>query len=157
MIGALRKWLAGSEPVEAALSRARTAFDAGDIGGAFDIWHALAHQGVARAQANLGGLFATGNGVERDDDEAARWFRIAAEAGDSVAQQNLALLYYEGRGTDGDLTQAAHWYARAAEAGESEAQNMLSWMAYEGVGMERDVALARQAIAKAGDFLKRRL
>jgi uncharacterized protein len=70
VIGVLRKWLAGREPVDAAMAGARAAFDAGDIVAAFDIWHALAHQGVARAQANLGGLFSTGNGVERDDDEA---------------------------------------------------------------------------------------
>src|SRR5262245_25808896 len=84
---------------DAALARARQAFDSRDYATAHAIWRELAERGVPRAQSNLAGLYNYGWGVPRDDAAAAAWFRRAAEAGDPIAQQNLALLYYEGRGT----------------------------------------------------------
>ena len=49
-------------------------------------------KGITRTQLTESAGYAEGYGVARDAGEAARLFRIAAEAGDAVAQQNLALL-----------------------------------------------------------------
>jgi len=47
----------------------------------FDEMKALAEQGDARAQYNLGFMYATGEGVPENDAEAVKWFRKAADQG----------------------------------------------------------------------------
>ena len=42
---------------------------------------ALAEQGDALAQFNLGRMYATGEGVPQDDAAAVRWYRLAADQG----------------------------------------------------------------------------
>ena len=39
----------------------------------------------------LGLIYATGQGVAKDDAEAARWYRMAAELGMAEAQFNLGI------------------------------------------------------------------
>ena len=39
----------------------------------------LAGQGVPHAQNALGEMYLNGDGVPQDDDEAAKWFRLAEE------------------------------------------------------------------------------
>ena len=48
----------------------------------------LAEQGVAEAQFNLGTIYDSGQGVRQDYAEAARWYRKAAEQGNTEAQYN---------------------------------------------------------------------
>ena len=43
-------------------------------------WLQAAEQGLAEAQYNLGVAYDTGEGVLRDDAEAARWYRMAVRA-----------------------------------------------------------------------------
>ena len=59
---------------------------------------ALAEQGDAEAQNNLGIMYDSGDGVPEDDAEAVRLFRLAAEQGDGEAQYNLGLMYDDGEG-----------------------------------------------------------
>ena len=42
----------------------------------------LAEQGVAKAQYNLGLMYAKGNGVVKDDSKAIKWWTLAAEQGE---------------------------------------------------------------------------
>ena len=49
-----------------------------------------AEQGAAEAQYNLGSMYADGRGVPKDEAEAARWYRLAADQGDASAQFMLA-------------------------------------------------------------------
>ena len=46
-----------------------------------DELRALAEQGDATAQVNLGVRYANGRGVPQDDTEAVRWYRLAADQG----------------------------------------------------------------------------
>ena len=80
-------------PIADELARAYEAYEAGDHEAALAIWSPLAQQGIARAQTAVGACFAYGQGVERDDALAVRWFRLAAEAGDAAGRRNLALCY----------------------------------------------------------------
>ena len=43
-----------------------------------DHWRALAEQGDAEVQYNLGGMYQLGRGVPQDYAEAVRWYRLAA-------------------------------------------------------------------------------
>jgi TPR repeat protein len=69
------------------------AYDKGDYATALREWGILAEQGNAKAQFNLGVMYAKGLGVSQDYKEAAKWFRKSAEQGHENAQYNLGLIY----------------------------------------------------------------
>lgn len=46
------------------------------------------------AQPNLGVAYAKGEGVARNEAEAAKWYRFAGEQGDTGGQFSLAGLYF---------------------------------------------------------------
>ena len=69
-----------------------------------------------RTQANLGFMYATGEGIA-DDAEAVRWWRRAAEQGDARAQYSLGAMYANGKGIAEDDAEAVRWWRRAAEQG----------------------------------------
>jgi TPR repeat protein len=80
----------------------------GDFATAMREWRPLAEQNNAKAQFNLGLMYAQGDGVPEDDAEAVRWYRLAAEQGHASAQNNLGLLY--GKGVSGGDVQAYAWF-----------------------------------------------
>jgi TPR repeat protein len=82
--------------------------------------------------------FVGGEGVPKDDAEAARWYRMAAERGDADAQRNLAQLFKDGTGVAQDYSRAAYWCRRSAEQGHSVGQAMLGEMYYVGQGVSQD-------------------
>lgn len=50
---------------------------------------------------------------------AARWYRLAAEAGDPIAQLNYAEMLERGMGVGRDRDAALRWYRRAADQGNA--------------------------------------
>ncbi len=52
-----------------------------------------ADMGDEEAQAELGGCYDKGNGVEQDDEKALKYFRLAAEQGNPKGLYGLGLLY----------------------------------------------------------------
>ena len=50
----------------------------------------------------MGNAYNNGEGVAKDQQEAVRWFRMAAEQGDAEAQYNLGLSYANGEGVAKD-------------------------------------------------------
>ena len=59
-------------------------------------------------------------------EEAAAWFRKAAQWGDAEAQFRLAECYISGDGVRKSYADAAYWYLKAAERGYVEAQYIVS-------------------------------
>ncbi len=110
-----------------------------------------AEQGHARAQSELGEMYATGSGVEQNDIEAVRWFAKAAERSDDVAMSNLALMYYDGRGVPKDHAETARWLRRAGEQGLAQAQYNLACLYANGDGVPQDHAEAVLWYKKAAD------
>ena len=51
--------------------------------------------------------YENGEGVAKDDVEAVKWYRKAAEQGDAYAQHNLGLAYSYGSGVVKDYVEAA--------------------------------------------------
>ena len=86
------------------------AYERGDYDTALKEWRPLAERGNEAAQANLGFMYAKGQGVPQDDQEAVRWSRLAAEQGDAVAQCNLGVMYNKGQGVPQDYQEAARWF-----------------------------------------------
>ena len=109
----------------------------------------LAEQGVAKAQYNLGVMYANGRGVRQNDAEALRWYRKAAEQEDADAQFNLGGMYAYGRGVRQDDTEAVKWFRQAAAQGLTQAQYNLGIMYYSGRGVHQDRTLAQEWFGKA--------
>jgi TPR repeat protein len=80
--------------------------------------------GYAAASSNLGSFYAIGRGgLVRNDDEALRLSRLAAEQGDAFGYNNLGAFYETGRGgLAKDDHEAACLYQLAADNGESWGQ-----------------------------------
>ncbi|MCC5835683.1 MAG: SEL1-like repeat protein [Opitutales bacterium] len=97
-----------------------------------------AEAGDTEAQAALGRLHGTGLGVESDNDEAMKWFSLAAEEGNAWAQNGIGFIYEHGRGVEVDDAEAVKWYRRAAEQGNPWAQRNLGARYLEGRGVDQD-------------------
>ena len=83
---------------------------------------ALAREGDAIAQFNLGWMYDYGNGVSQDYKKAARWYFQSAKQGYVPAQYNLGWLYKLGDGVVQSNTQAYFWWALAADQGDNIAE-----------------------------------
>jgi tetratricopeptide (TPR) repeat protein len=113
----------------------------------------LAKLGDAEAEANLG-VMLTSRGRFQD---AANWYRKAAEAGLSVAAYNLGTLYYNGQGFQQDYAQALHWFQAAAARNDAYAEFQLGMMYDLGRGVDANpeqemywyTKAARQGLAAA--------
>ena len=66
----------------------------------------------------LGGMYADGRGVLKDDAEAVRWYRLAADQGLAVAQNSLGFMYANGEGVLKDDAEAVRWFRLAADQGD---------------------------------------
>jgi TPR repeat protein len=131
--------------------RAVRAYKAKDFASAFAIFKKLAEKDYAPSQFSLGAMYADGEGVDKDDQMAAYWYRKAADQGDVKGIYNLALMYREGRGVEKDIQQALRWYKKAAYYGYSLAQANLGLMYSEGIGVAKDDQRAAYWYAKAAD------
>lgn len=98
------------------------AYNRGDYETAYREFSALAGAGHIDGQNNLGVMFNTGRGVDRNFAEAARWYRKAAERGHASAQTNLAILYATGQGVEKNEVIAYAWFSLAAEQGTEQAR-----------------------------------
>ncbi len=78
------------------------------------------------AMENLGLLYLSGAGVQRDYAEARRLLERAAAAGDDHANFHLGVIYSQGRGVAVDEKVAITYYRKAAEAGETVAMYNLA-------------------------------
>ena len=85
-------------PSRADIPAGRAAYDAGDYAKAYAEFSALARQGNAIAQYELGNMYRLGRGVAQDEAEAARRYRRAAAQGDAPSQFWLGLMYQLGKG-----------------------------------------------------------
>lgn len=83
-----------------------------------------AEHGVAAAQAAVGVMYLTGEGVEPDAEKALTWLLKAAEQSDADAQYNLGVVFETGffGMRPPDPVEAVTWYRRAASQGHDGAQ-----------------------------------
>src|SRR5216683_1622710 len=99
------------------------------------VWD-VAWDGNALAQANPGATYSAGTGGDkRDDAEALRLFRLAADKGNALAQANLGAMYSAGRGgVKRDDAEALRLFRLAAEQGDARGQANLGSMYLRGRG-----------------------
>lgn len=82
----------------------------------------LAGQGDANAQWMLGQALLTGSLGTTDENEAVRWFRLAANQGHALAQRDLGMLYEQGQGVTPDRLEAFFWYSLASRQDSGRAR-----------------------------------
>jgi len=105
------------------------------------IWLTKAAQnGNAQAQFKLANMYATGSGVESDQEKAKDFYTSAAQQDFPPAMLSLAEIAQK----EGDLQQAKEWFTRAAERGSHDAQLALAQIYKEGKGVPVDAILAQQ-------------
>lgn len=127
---AISGWLA--EPVEL------------DHVAAFEQDRIAAGTGDPSAQAGLGWHYATGNGVEKNPEEALRWFRSAADQGNAFANYWLGIMYEQGRGVQEDAGKAFESYLAAARQGHAGAQYETALNFRNGYGVDKDLEAGYQ-------------
>jgi TPR repeat protein len=66
-----------------------------------------------------------GTGVAKDERQAVKWFRLAADQGDVIAQCNMGLCYHRGDGVEKDERKSVKWYRLAAKQTDTGATGAL--------------------------------
>lgn len=96
------------------------AYHRADYRSALNVWMSRARGGDAQAQHYVGEIYERGMGTDPNFEEAARWYRKAAEQGFSRSMVNLAYFYEQGLGVEQDMNKALDWYRKATGADENE-------------------------------------
>ena len=107
---------------------------------AFRAFRIEASQGNVEARYLMGLMYAKGEGVPKDHEDAALSFRQAAEKGHAKAQARLGVMYAKGEGVAKDLVTAYAWFSAAT------AQNLDSARKVKEIVAE---GMSRSQIAKA--------
>jgi uncharacterized protein len=113
--GAIVILLLGVAGARAGIREALEAYQKADYAGALTACKSPAEQGDASCQNLMGVLFSEGHGIQKNEPEAARWFRKAAEQGHGHACFNLGRAYQFALGVKQSNEEAAKWYGKAAE------------------------------------------
>jgi TPR repeat protein len=107
--------------------------------------------GDVMAQVRLGVIYLTGDGVPKDDVEAVKWLRMAANQDNPVAERYLAEMYFKGRGVPADNEEAAKWLRMAAEQGDAQSQYNLAVLYSQGQGVPRNLKESLNWMTKAAE------
>ncbi|MDC2993144.1 sel1 repeat family protein [bacterium] len=127
----------------------------------------VAHRGSAETQYKLGRLFQRGQGVEQDNDSAARWICSAAKkglsearegcqkmasSGKAAAQYHLGMMLARGSGVLQDIGGAHMWLNIAAANGFSDAIGERDALAKELSGEQLEKANKRAKRCMDADY-----
>ncbi len=132
-LDAARKALAADPAAADALALGKEHLAARDLDGAFLLFRAAGEKGNAEAAVLVGGFYDPATWSKETSplpaanaDQAASWYRRAAEAGDAEAQYRLGMVLKSGKtdGADGP-EQAVGWLRKAAEQGHAKAKEAL--------------------------------
>ncbi|CAJ1365395.1 unnamed protein product [Effrenium voratum] len=105
-------------------------------------------QGSAEAMLQLGVMYVTANGVEKDRGQGFHWIQSAAELGHLEAMNCLGTMLRNGLGVEIRKEEAASWFQRAGDLGHAEAQFNLGEMLWDAEipqDLERGVVLFEKA------------
>jgi TPR repeat protein len=111
----------------------------------------IAYAGDVAAQVQLGVIYLTGDGVPKDDAEALKWMRKAADQDNALAERYLAEMYFKGRGVPPDVAEAAKWLRMAAEQGDAESEHNLAVLYTQGLGVPRNLKEAANWMRKSAE------
>lgn len=108
-----------------------------------------AEQGKAAAQFALAQKYELGIGIANNNDEAVKWYTLAAKQGYALAQNNLANMYLKGTAVPKNDEEAVRLFSLAANQGLAIAQNNLGYMYKDGIGISKNNEEAAKLYALA--------
>ncbi len=112
----------------------------------------LATSGDVKAERDLGLKYLAGDGIQANENEAARWLMRAAYRGEPTAEYWLGTLYARGHGVPADAFQANHWYEAAAQKGNRRAMHSFAVAFFQGWGVEKNYSEAARWFRSAADL-----
>lgn len=107
----------------------------------FEIQLAKALAGDANEQFILAGMHERGEGAPRSYDEAAKWYRLAADQGHAAAQFYLGAMYGSARGVARSYKAAIWWYSKSAAQGYRDALYPMAFAYEYGIGVTGGINL----------------
>ena len=116
----------------------------------FDL-KARAERGDSNSEFRLGLCYSSGEGVAKDEVEAVKWFRKAADQNLASAQTALGTCYRHGLGVAKDYAEAVKWFRKAAEQNYAPAQALLGMCYTSGEGLAKNYAEAVRWFRKAAE------
>ncbi len=133
------------------LEYAAKAYEQRDYKAAFPVFykyrnHILVHE---RYYFYIGKMYQIGKGVEKNYDEALKYYQKAADQGYPQAQNALGGMYHDGLAVPRNYKIAIQWYKKSAEQGYASAQNNLAYMYTSGFGVSRNYEEAIKWLKKA--------
>lgn len=135
--------------------------DKPDYKSAFKKLERQAILGDSTAQFDLGQMYQQGLGVDKDLQQAIKYYRLAANQQDLKAQYNLGLLYLQGDVTDGDAKTGIELLRDAAFKGNPFAQYVIARIDEQGltdgkgheiIKPDHEQAMAMYQLASANDY-----
>ena len=84
---------------------------------AFEFLLVAAKQGYAPAQYQLGNMYLYGDHVDKDPDEAKKWYKKSADQNFPLAQHDLGFMYYTGEFVEKNKDEAFDLFKKAALQG----------------------------------------
>ena len=127
-----------------------TRSEEGDIKGAIEYWKKAAAMGDAEAHFQLSFLYASGNGVEKDEKKELYHLEQAAIDGHPNARHNLGLFEWE----NGQDERATRHFVIAANLGDDMSIEKLKKMYQLRLCSKEDLAAALRAHKAAVDAMK---
>lgn len=109
----------------------------------------IAKEGNADAEYYVGCCYHRGEYVEKDEEQAFKWYHKSAQHGNAKAQTCLGACYELGNGVKQNYSLAVTWYRKAAEQGYSKAQTCLGYCYGKGNGVVEDYKQAIEWWRKA--------
>ncbi len=111
----------------------------------------LYQQDKVPLSSNLMAVYQQTQSQEFNFQQAAKWYRTAADQNHGAAQNNLAWLYLIGKGVEQSDALAIKWYTDAANQGVIDAQYNLGLLYEQGRGAPLDLQEALFWHSKAAD------
>lgn len=98
-------------------------------------------------------LFQLGRALKsgKNDAEAAKYYKEAADRGNAFAMYELAVFYEYGRGVEKNLATAADLFRKAAELGVVEAMHAMGNIYEDGIVVPQNFATAKSWYEKAAE------
>lgn len=110
---------------------------------------ALAEQGDAKAQYDIGKMFQKGQGTKRNSEEAFKWFSKAANQGHERAGYKVGYLYHKGEGVGKNNSKAFKWIKQSADKNYPPAMFYLGQLYASGAGTKKNLKNALSWYEKA--------
>jgi len=112
-----------------------------------DLLYHAAQNGDDVSQNFLGATLLKGEIIDKNEEEAIRWYKLAAEQGNMYAQSNLSGYYYEKE----DFEEAFKYALESAKQGYTEAETSVGDMYAKGEGIKPDTVQAMYWYQKAAE------